>query len=416
MPVSKEIFDRLTKRIDSYRDEMVEFQIELTKQIALGPDNGGDGEWKRAEFLKDKITAFGLSDISEYNAEDKRVPEGTRPNLVVRLKGKTAKPTVWVMAHMDIVPPGDEKLWDSNPHEAIVKDGKIYGRGTEDNQQGLVSSLFAMRALIEEKIAPSTDICLMLVADEETGNEYGIDYVLKSNPDLVDKNDIVIVPDGGNPDGSMVEVAEKSILWCGFEILGKQVHASMPQAGINAHRASAHLVVRLDQQLHQEYSRQDPVFDPPGSTFEPTQREANVPNINTIPGKEVLYFDCRILPDYSVDDVLATINKIAAEVAGEFKVEIKVTQPMIARAAPATSTEAPVVKIISEAILEVSQVKPQPMGIGGGTVAALFRKHGIPAVVWSTMDDLAHQPNEYCVIDNLVLDTKVFAYVFINES
>jgi succinyl-diaminopimelate desuccinylase len=47
-------------------------------------------------------------------------------------------------------------------------------------------------------------------------------------------------------------------------------------------------------------------------------------------------------------------------------------------------------------------------GIGGGTCAAALREMGIPAVVWSTVDELAHQPNEYTIIDNLVKDTKIF--------
>jgi len=256
----------------------------------------------------------------------------------------------------------------------------------------------------------------MLVSDEETGNALGVEHVLKNHPDLISDKDIVIVPDGGNPDGTMVEVAEKSILWGRFEVLGKQVHASMPQAGINAHRAAAHLAVELDERLHEDYPKKDPVFDPPESTFEPTQRDANVPNVNTIPGKEVLYFDCRVLPDYSVDDVIATMDKVAREVAAKFDVKIELSQPMMARAAPATAVEAPVVKYISEAIREVRKVEPKPMGIGGGTVAAFFRKHGIPAVVWSTMDDLAHQPNEYCVIDNMVEDTKVFAHVYVAQA
>jgi len=56
------------------------------------------------------------------------------------------------MAHIDVVPEGDLYLWDTNPWEAVVKDGKIYGRGTEDNQQGLVSSVFTLRAFIEGNI------------------------------------------------------------------------------------------------------------------------------------------------------------------------------------------------------------------------------------------------------------------------
>ena len=56
------------------------------------------------------------------------------------------------------------------------------------------------------------------------------------------------------------------------------------------------------------------------------------------------------------------------------------------------------------------------MGIGGGTVAALFRQQGLPAAVWSTCPDTAHQPNEYCLISDIIRDTKVFAALYLDET
>jgi len=53
----------------------------------------------------------------------------------------------------------------------------------------------------------------------------------------------------------------------------------------------------------------------------------------------------------------------------------------------------------------------KPIGVGGGTVGAYFRRKGIQTAVWSTLDDLAHQPNEYCKIENIVNDAKVFLHV-----
>jgi succinyl-diaminopimelate desuccinylase len=55
------------------------------------------------------------------------------------------------------------------------------------------------------------------------------------------------------------------------------------------------------------------------------------------------------------------------------------------------------------------------MGIGGGTVAALFRREGFEAACWSRLDETAHQPNEYCIIDNMVGDARVFAHVFMQD-
>ena len=64
---------------------------------------------------------------------------------------------------------------------------------------------------------------------------------------------------------------------------------------------------------------------------------------------------------------------------------------------------------VSEAIKEIHGVKAKTMGIGGGTVAAVFRKLGLPAVVSAKLDETAHQPNEYCILDNLIGDAKIFA-------
>lgn len=413
MSNNDELFQKACGRIDGWREEMIEMQKQLVARPALGPENGGQGEWERARYLLEVMSSWGLDDIEQVNAKDERVPEGNRPNLIVRLRGKQDHPAVCVMAHMDVVAAGPTEDWDTPPFQAVVKEGRIYGRGVEDNQQGLVSALFALRAIKSVGAVPAGDVVLMLVADEETGNSLGVDYVLKKRPGLVRPEDIVVVPDSGDSNGTMLEVAEKSILWAKCTVVGRQVHASTPQLGVNAHRAAAALVCRLDEVLHEKFSRRDPVFDPPESTFEPTRRDANVDNINTVPGREVLYFDCRILPDIDPDEVLAIMREIAAQVAEKQGVTIDVVEQMLARAAPATSTEATVVKLLSEAVRRVRGVEPKPMGIGGGTVAALFRHAGIPAVVWSTLDDLAHQPNEYCVIDNMVDDAKVFAHLYL---
>ena len=57
-----------------------------------------------------------------------------------------------------------------------------------------------------------------------------------------------------------------------------------------------------------------------------------------------------------------------------------------------------------------------PRGIGGGTVAAFFRQQGLPAAVWMTVSQTAHQPNEFCLLSNLVGDARVLAHVFLEEE
>jgi succinyl-diaminopimelate desuccinylase len=408
-------FDRVSKRIEGYRDEMVALQADLTALPALGPESGGEGEREKAQCLLRFLEGLGSLEIEEIRAPDSRVSCGFRPNLVARMRGKNPHPATWVLTHMDVVPAGEVSLWTKDPFRLWIEDGKIYGRGVEDNQQSMVASLFALKALQEEGIEPPLAVGLAMVADEETGSRLGLQYLLQERPGLFHPSDLIIVPDFGDPEGGQVEVAEKSILWLKFRILGKQCHASRPQDGINTLRAASHLVVKLDR-LRELFPETDSLFDPPPSTFEPTKKEANVPNINTIPGEDVFHLDSRILPQYQLEEVEAKIGELVREIEGELGVKIHVSAAMRDQAAPPTSPEASVVRMAARALREVYQREARVVGIGGGTVAAFFRRRGYPAAAFSRIDRTAHQPNEYSQIENMVGDCRVFAHCFLQPT
>ena len=95
-------------------------------------------------------------------------------------------------------------------------------------------------------------------------------------------------------------------------------------------------------------------------------------------------------------------------------VEIKIAFPLRVQAAPPTPTDAPVVNALASAIKAVKSVEPQIIGIGGGTVAASFRRACLPAVVWGTIADMCHQPNEYALVSNTLDDAKVLATLFLS--
>ncbi|MBD3223518.1 MAG: M20 family metallo-hydrolase [Caldithrix sp.] len=405
------------RNVDQHIDNLEQEAIDLMKAIipikALGPLNDGDGEHDKADFLKKYLQKNGLTQIEEYPSEDDQARDGYRPNLILKIPGQDTSRTVWFLTHMDVVPEGDRSKWDTEPFEAVVKEGRIYGRGTEDNNQSMVSAMMAAKALTDLDITPHYNVGIALVADEETGSTYGLQYLVDHHADLFNEKDIIIVPDAGEPDSTMIEVAEKSIIWVKFNVQGKQVHASTPDKGINAFRAGARLAVAVDE-LHEIYDARDEVFDVPYSTFEPTKKEANVPNVNTIPGEDIFYLDCRILPQYSIEDVMQNIRRMCDTIENDFNVKVEISTEQEEQAAPATPHDAPVVKALQKAIKEVYQIDAKAMGIGGGTVAAIFRRAGYPAAVWSTIDDLAHQPNEYCIIKNLINDAKVFAHVAMN--
>lgn len=411
--LDKNSLDAVVGRIEGYRDEVIRVQAELCKRPALGPESGGDGEREKADWLKGYLGGLGLS-VREINSPDGRVACGHRPNLIAFVEGAVDSPKLWIMTHTDVVPPGDMGLWTGDPWTLRVEGDKLIGRGVEDNQGGLVSSLMMAKAFHDEGVKPHTSVGLVFVADEETGSTHGLKYLLDHHSDLFSKDDLIVVPDAGNPKGTAIEVAEKSILWIKFRTLGKQSHGSEPDKGVNAHKAAAYLTTRLDT-LYYHFRRRDPMFDPPISTFEPTKKEANVPNVNTIPGDDVVYFDCRVLPSYKLGDVVKVVQRLVRETEKKYKVKIEMEFPQREAAAPPTDPDCPVSIAISKAVKELRGRKPKPLGIGGGTVAKFFRQAGFPCVVWCTMDDRAHTPDEYALVSQILDDAKVFAYVALQE-
>jgi succinyl-diaminopimelate desuccinylase len=401
---------KVNQTIDKYRESIIELQKLLTSIPALAPESDGDGELKKAEALKAYLAKVGFPAPKEYNAPDSRVSSGIRPNLAYIIEGEDKSRTVWVMAHTDVVPPGDLAKWNGDPYTIRVDGDRIYGRGVEDNQHGLVSSVFAAKGLIDCGVKPKYNVGLLYVADEEVGSKFGIDYILEKH-DIFKKSDLIIVPDSGSPDGRAIEIAEKSIAWIKIETTGKQCHASRPDQGINAFAAASKLASKVHA-LYNIYDTRDELFEPPYSSFEPTKKEANVPNVNTIPGDDVFYIDCRVLPKYKLSDIEALIRKWADEIETGENVKIKISPVQRAEAAPPTATDAPVVEALKRAIRQVYKVEAYAMGIGGGTVAALFRRKGYQVAVWSRIHETAHQPNEYTDIPFILGDAKVFAHIF----
>ncbi len=368
------------------------------------------------EIIKD----WPFDEVRVYNAPDKRAKKGVRPNILAYYYGKNGKksPRLLILTHLDVVPPGDLSKWTvTEPFKPIVKDNKVYSRGSEDNGQSLTSSLYAVKALMDLNIRPKRTVVLAFVSDEETGSKYGIEWLMKKHPELFLKDDLVLVPDGGNESGTFIEVAEKSILWMKLKVIGKQVHASMPERGLNAHRVALDYTYHLDKFLHGKYSMKDRLFDPPESTFEPTMVHNPADSPNIAPGEHEVVFDCRLLPNYSLDGILKDAEELGKEVKEKYikkingkilpKIEINVLQRL--DAPKPTNPNSNIVKLLQDALTKLRGREAKVGGIGGGTFAAYFRKLGIPAVVWSTIDELAHQPNEYAKVENMVGDAEVMA-------
>lgn len=389
--------------LNEYREEMLKLFSRMIEINAVNPSGGGKGEEERANFLKSEILSWSRDiRFEEYVAEADGLK---RPNLIFHLD-RGRENTIWFVAHMDTVSEGDIALWKYPPFKATIEGDRIYGRGTCDNGQGLLSSLIVLKYFLDHPAEMKNNVGVILVADEEAGSKYGIRYVLEKKK--FRKGDKFIVPDFGTPDGSQVEVAEKGIFWLKTTVIGQQCHGSTPDKGKNAHRLARVLEGRLDTALHRTFNHNDTLFSVPYSTFEPTKVDPGTTSINIIPGKESFYFDMRIIPEYSTDQVYDEIKKVVDEFRKEFGVEVML-EPVQKDDPSFNSKESKdFVERFVASVKKLRGINVKSIGIGGGTCGAFFRRMGYDTIVWGTLDEVEHMPNEYAKISNIFGDAEVF--------
>ena len=106
-------FKKVREGIGSGLRDIIELESILTRNKALAPENGGDGELQKCLALEEWLKKNGITGLKRYDAPDSRVSSGIRPNLVATIKGLDDTKCIWVCAHLDVVPAGEKSLWKS---------------------------------------------------------------------------------------------------------------------------------------------------------------------------------------------------------------------------------------------------------------------------------------------------------------
>lgn len=402
--------NELIQCILAQQDRVVELQKLLTAIPALGPENGGQGELKKAELIEKLIS--NKADIIHVNSPDSRVESGLRPNIIAVIPGQTQE-KLWLFGHMDVVPAGKLSLWTSNPWKVRQENDLIYGRGVEDNQQAIASMLILLECLHKLNIKPLRTLVLVFMSDEENGSKHGLKYILEQKPQLFSEGDLYIVPDGGSPNGTFIEIAEKGQLWLKFVVKGKQCHASVPDIGINSLIISSELVLKLNE-LNNIFNERDSRFSPDRSTFTPTKHEENIEAVNIVPGEDIFYMDCRLLPNLSSKTVLSCVKEICDKFAAKYNINI-IFSVIHEQTATQITSNSPIVNKLKNAISQIFDIEAHTGGIGGATVAALLREKNLAAIVWASLLNTCHQPDECSSITSTLKDSAVFANILMTR-
>jgi len=162
--------------VEKHHDEIVSFMQEIIRIPSITGN-----EKPVQELILSKLRQMGLETLSwdldreELSQHPAYVKESKdyrdRPNVCGLYHGNGKGKSLLFNGHVDVVPPGDEKVWVHGPWSGDIADGKIYGRGASDMKSGIVAMTMALKVLLDEGYRPSGDITYQYVVDEEdTGN------------------------------------------------------------------------------------------------------------------------------------------------------------------------------------------------------------------------------------------------------
>ncbi|UTM47423.1 acetylornithine deacetylase [Glutamicibacter mysorens] len=344
------------------------------------------------ENVVKKLDAYGISSQLIHN------DEGTKANLLATIPAADGTRTggIVLSGHTDVVPV-DGQDWSSDPFDAQVRDGKLYGRGTCDMKGYLGVILAKLDQLTSAKLAEP--IHLALSYDEEVGCVGAVSLVQK----IVDEN---LAPRGcfvGEPSSMRAIRGHKSMNVFRAEFNGVAAHSSLPSEGVNAISYAlrfANFVEEVSAELRSDGPR-DQSFIEPTTTMNVNKFDGGIA-VNTIPSQAVVHFEYRSLAVVDREALTGRFRDEAAKLEAEMLEQNPACSVKFAQQAGAPGLDtAPDEEIVSFAASCGAIATDEKVTYG--TEAGLFAAAGIPTVVCGPGDIAqAHAPDEYIELEQIV--------------
>jgi succinyl-diaminopimelate desuccinylase len=421
--VPSDVRARLFRRIDGRTDELVALTRELIRIPTVNPP--GDAYAPCAEFIGNRLAKRGFQ-VTYRRAhgtpgDSDRYP---RTNVIARIEGASPGQCVHFNSHIDVVAAG--RGWSVDPFAGDVRDGKVYGRGACDMKGGLAASIVALESILDEGVDFAGALELSGTVDEESGGFGGVCFLAKEGFFSRPRVDHVIIPEPLNVD--RVCIGHRGVWWAEIETHGRTAHGSMPFLGNCAVRHMGAVLERIETRLipHLNAKRTAMPVVPEGA------RQSTI-NINSVHGglgedhagmpSPMVPDSCRMIIDrrYLIEEneadvrgeVAGILESLARERAG-FAYDLR---EVLAFPPTMTDPQGAVVRAVSAEIERVLG-RPAIQVVSPGTYD---QKHIVrvghlddciaygPGIL-----DLAHQPDEYVVIEDMVNSAKVMAASALN--
>lgn len=389
------------------------FVVEVLTDLIEIPTVVPPGERYRdcCEYLRDLLRDLGTEvQVLEVPRElvEKTCPEGKDyPRYIVVGRLGEGSPVLHLNGHYDVVPPGTG--WSTDPFRAVVRDGRVYGRGASDMKGGIATILGLLYLLREEKVELRGTLEVSFTPDEEIGGETGVGYLLQ----VWRVPEYCVIAEPSTPE--RVWFGHKGLLWFEVVVRGVSAHGSTPWLGVNAFEK---MVWVAEQFLHKyrevlEKRRSRYPFDVEEGA-KPTICVGGVvrggAKVNVVPDYCSFTVDRRLIPEERCEEVkqeILTFVDALRRLDPELRVEVRFLsemEPCI------TDPEKSILcQKLRTCIREVLGVEPRFTVCIGGLDMRYFVYRGSQAVTYGPgLPDQAHRPDEYIPIENMVKVVKVY--------
>lgn len=364
---------------------------ELTAaMVRCNTSNPPGDETSIIPLLTDVLTDLG-AEIEVFT------PTPARPSLLATIPGTgpaAFRQRLLINGHLDVVPVIEDE-WDLPPFSSVIRDGRLYGRGACDMKGGIAAAIEGLRACFDAGQAPSCDVVLHLVADEETGGRWGTEALLHAGAITADA---AIVPE---PSELQVCVAERGVLLAEITVLGRAAHGSDPAVGRSAIADAARLVGVLQEA---DFGVHHPLLGSPTCNVGQING-GTAPNI--VASSCVLRVDRRVLPGEDLEQALAALQALVATAGNDIESTVEVI-------AFAEGSELDAGHPFVGLVRTAADDEPPVRGLYLGTDARFLRNQlNIPTVVYGPGSmTVAHSSNEYVALSELAAAARTFATVF----
>ena len=393
----------------------------LCRFVSVRSLNGTSGEDDAQRFLADEMRAIGLDvdtwplDMAAlrqhpaYTAEVDRA-EGLG---VTGSMGRGNGPALILNGHVDVAPVGDEGLWTYPPWRGTVADGRVYGRGALDMKGALCCALSAAEAIRDAGVALEGRLLVQSVIGEEDGGTGTLGAVLRG-PGA----DAAIVLE---PTELQLSPAQAGALNFRLTVPGRTAHGAMRAEGVSAIEKFVPLLQAI---LALEARRNRAVTDPlfgdyalpipicPG-IVRAGNWASNVAESLVCEGR----YGVAIGED--LDEARGELHAAVAEAAAGDP-WLRDHPPLLewwgAQFAPAAiASDHAIVRSVGAAFEDATGRKPRLQGMTyGADMRLLVNQGGIPTMMFGPGNiRVAHQPDEYVPIDELVAAARTLALTIV---